>query len=106
MTTSIRPAPASAEPTGALHEVRLTRMQQHLWFAAQSGHPSGYLVPMQWQLTGELDVAALAGALRVVVARHEVLRTGVRQRGDGLVGVVWPVGRCALEVRELNAAEL
>ncbi|GLY53409.1 non-ribosomal peptide synthetase [Lentzea sp. NBRC 102530] len=50
--------------------------QQRLWFFHEF-EPEGveYNAPLVLRLTGALDVAALRGALDLVVARHESLRT-------------------------------
>jgi amino acid adenylation domain-containing protein len=61
------PAPLSAE-------------QRRLWYLAQlaPGYPI-YTIPLGLRLHGPLDVDALLGALRALVARHEPLRTAFRE---------------------------
>ncbi|MFE3630977.1 amino acid adenylation domain-containing protein [Streptomyces goshikiensis] len=57
--------------------------QARLWFADQIGKRGlEFIYPYALRIKGPLDVGALAGALDVVVARHEVLRTTFTSR-DG-----------------------
>jgi amino acid adenylation domain-containing protein len=60
--------------------------QARLWFLdrLEPGR-SDYNVAIGWRISGELDVAALRGALQHVVDRHEVLRTTF----DAIDGEPW-----------------
>jgi amino acid adenylation domain-containing protein/non-ribosomal peptide synthase protein (TIGR01720 family) len=75
-----RDAPAIAVPliTAVPRGVPLPTSfgQERLWILDQlePGDPT-YVVPLTFRLAGPLDVAALEGALREIVRRHEVLRT-------------------------------
>ncbi|HVR97232.1 MAG TPA: amino acid adenylation domain-containing protein, partial [Thermoanaerobaculia bacterium] len=70
-------APRSQDPP-------LSFAQERLWFLDRidPGTPT-YNMPGRVELTGSLDVAALAAALRGLVKRHEVLRTFF-QIADGI----------------------
>ncbi|MFI6321767.1 amino acid adenylation domain-containing protein [Nonomuraea sp. NPDC050556] len=81
--------------------VELSPAQARLWFLSQLD-PSGsaYNVGMTLRLTGPLDVAALAGAVRDVALRHDVLRSvfledGVRLVDPAPVALVCPVDLAA-----------
>nr|WKF59528.1 Linear gramicidin synthase subunit D [Paraburkholderia busanensis] len=68
-----------------------TPLQQGLIFHAQLRQGSGtYVNQLRLTLSGALDAARLADAWRATVARHDVLRTAFRYRGDGeLLQVVY-----------------
>ncbi|MGV7211563.1 amino acid adenylation domain-containing protein, partial [Oxalobacteraceae bacterium A2-2] len=56
----------------------LSFAQQRLWFVDQlAGGSAAYNVPRAFRLHGELDAAALRSSLDAIVARHEVLRSGI-----------------------------
>jgi amino acid adenylation domain-containing protein len=65
--------------------------QARLWFIEElePGHPT-YNIPYGLRLRGALDVAALESAVRLVVGRHETLRTTFELEGSAVVQVVHP----------------
>ncbi|HEX4497401.1 MAG TPA: amino acid adenylation domain-containing protein, partial [Thermoanaerobaculia bacterium] len=67
--------------------------QQRLWFLdrLEPGSPL-YNLPAAFEVTGRLDVAVLAAALREIVRRHEALRTRFAMGPAGPVQVVHPTG--------------
>ncbi|MBF6169461.1 amino acid adenylation domain-containing protein, partial [Streptomyces gardneri] len=59
--------------------------QERLWLLSRLAPGSAaYNESVRYLLRGPLEVAALAAALRLVVQRHEVLRSGLVLRDDGL----------------------
>ncbi len=63
----------------------LTHAQMRVWLVQQLRPESTELnVSTAFELEGNLDVAALASALRAIGARHEMLRTGIHAK-DGIV---------------------
>ncbi|WP_169946190.1 condensation domain-containing protein [Microbispora sp. H11081] len=72
--------------------------QERLWFLSRfDPEDASYNTPWCMRLRGPLDAGALAAAFTRVVARHEVLRTRFRLRGDAPVQVVLPPGPVPLE---------
>ncbi len=73
-----------AEPVKREGGLPLSFAQERLWFLEQlQPGTSAYNIPMLVRLRGSLSAAALAGALREVVRRHQVLRvTFGEQEGE------------------------
>ena len=65
-------------------QVPLSFSQERLWFIDQLEGSVQYHAPVVLRLKGTLDTTALGSALRLIVDRHEVLRTVYRQQ-DGQV---------------------
>ena len=61
--------------------IPLSYSQERLWFIDQLEGSVQYHMPAAFQLTGTLNTATLANALRTIVNRHEVLRTVFLQEG-------------------------
>ncbi|HZS23170.1 MAG TPA: amino acid adenylation domain-containing protein, partial [Pseudonocardiaceae bacterium] len=97
---SALPAIPVAERVG---ELPLSFAQQRLWFLDQfTSDASGYVTPFAVRLRGELDLDALAEALRLVVARHESLRTTFETVQGRGVQVVHPAAAVPLPVWDLS----
>src|SRR5262245_59536655 len=75
--------PARVTPRGMSGEFPLSFAQEQIWFLDQveRGNPA-YNIGALVRFHGAMDVVALEQALRALVGRHDILRTGVRAR-DG-----------------------
>jgi amino acid adenylation domain-containing protein len=75
--------------------------QERLWFLAQmEGGSEAYHVPMNLQLKGELDRAALGRALDRIVERHEALRTVFEMREGEAVQRILPAEASRFQLLE------
>ncbi|MFI5678693.1 amino acid adenylation domain-containing protein [Streptomyces cellulosae] len=105
-----RPVPPlpQAEDRGA-EPVPLSFGQRRFWFLHKlAGPDSTYNVPLVLRWDGELDQEALRAALGDLTARHETLRTLIRQRDGRAVQHILPVtaARPALTVEPVAADQL
>jgi amino acid adenylation domain-containing protein len=77
--------------------------QERVWLACQvESGVALYNEPTVVFLPAELGAAQLERALAAVVARHEVMRTSLELRDDGLVQVVHPAVPVSLPVTDLS----
>ncbi|MEU6309441.1 amino acid adenylation domain-containing protein [Streptomyces sp. NPDC047014] len=79
-------------------------VQQRMWVEEHIQGPSSrYSIPSAIEIEGPLDVAALAGAVRALVQRHEVFRTTIRAVDGVPQQVVAPDADVALHTVDLSA---
>jgi amino acid adenylation domain-containing protein len=85
----------------------LSSVQARLWFLAQlEPDSSAYHIPLLLRLPAELDQPALAGAVRDLADRHEVLRSVIVERDGGRYAQPLPTGAVSLAVVETTEPEL
>jgi natural product biosynthesis luciferase-like monooxygenase protein len=88
----------------AARNYALSYPQQRLWFLDQLEPASAvYVVPLIYQVSGPLDVAALEHALTEVVRRHQTLRTVFRPVAGVPRQFIRPAAAVSLPVSDLSA---
>jgi amino acid adenylation domain-containing protein len=75
--------------------------QEWAWRAQGGPVSARYNISLALRLRGPLDPAALRRSLDEIVRRHEVLRTGLRPDGGGLLQEVYPAAELPLPVVDL-----
>lgn len=92
-------------PVAEVSVFPVSSAQRQLWLAHQVNAASALeSVRLGLRLRGDLDVAALGGAIDHLVARHEVLRTVYRTQDGQPIQVVLPAVRIGLPVRRAETA--
>ncbi|MBE0377186.1 non-ribosomal peptide synthetase [Pseudoalteromonas prydzensis] len=77
--------------------------QQRLWFIDKMQNGSTiYNVPVALKVEGSLDVIATEQALKLIVERHEILRTTYKETDDGVVQVINSDIVCPFAIIDLN----
>ncbi|WP_083296527.1 non-ribosomal peptide synthetase [Duganella sp. HH101] len=90
-------------PVARSEDMPLSFAQQRLWFLDRLEPGSAfYNIPAAVRLSGQLDVAALHGALNEIVRRHEALRTCFGSANDAPLQVIAPVLELALSIDDLS----
>ncbi|MFG1839269.1 condensation domain-containing protein [Micromonospora sp. NPDC049175] len=91
--------PASGPQTDRPECGPLSFAQERLWLIdAAAPDAATYLVPVLLRWQGPVDLAVLGAALTAVTARHDILRTGYRLRGDEPEQFVGPAADVAVRV--------
>lgn len=101
--------PRDEAPIFTLHGLTrapLSTAQMRLWLVDKlSAAGVAYNVPASIRMTGALDVAALEGALRQVIVRHQSLRTRLVESSAGPQQIIDPAGEFSLKFVDLSAAQ-
>ena len=81
--------------------------QQRLWWLQQTlPEPATYNVPAVFRLHGAVDADRLRAALQALLTRHEVLRTALVNRAEGLQQEVVGEDRVALDWRTVDLRDV
>lgn len=71
--------------------IPLSFAQERLWFIDKLQGGTGYLMPWQIRIKGDLDIVAIEQAFKEIITRHEVLRTVIKEHnGTGYQSVLSP----------------
>lgn len=81
-----------------LKHIPLSFSQERLWVTDQMEGSVHYHIPVILRLRGALDIPALTAAIRLIVTRHEVLRTVIRDEQGVLYQEVLDVKDWQMEV--------
>ena len=85
----------------------LSYAQERQWFLWQlEPHSAAYHIPSALRLKGRLDLAALQRSFDSLLARHESLRTHIRQDHDGAVQVIEPPMSLPITQADADEAQL
>jgi acyl carrier protein len=83
----------------------LSYAQDRLWVLSQLAPDAAYNLPFVFHLRGPLDVKAFEQALRLLIRRHELLRTGFINLNGSPQQVVQATGDFSLSVTDLRQTE-
>jgi len=77
--------------------------QRRIWALQRSGAGAAYTISCAYRIQGPLDVLALRRALRELLQRHEILRTGFMERAGELIGSLHPATDrlCVVDTRAM-----
>ncbi len=94
-------------PVGRDQPLPLSYAQERQWFLWQlEPQSAAYHVPSALRLKGQLDIAALQRSFDTLLARHESLRTCVRQTHDGAVQVIDPLVSVQIALGDVEETQL
>ncbi|AVE03295.1 non-ribosomal peptide synthetase [Pseudomonas palleroniana] len=94
-------------PAGREQPLPLSYAQERQWFLWQlEPHSAAYHIPSALRLHGQLDHAALQRSFDTLLARHESLRTHIRQEPAGAVQVIEPVARLPIIQVDIDETQL
>ncbi|MCK3851422.1 amino acid adenylation domain-containing protein, partial [Pseudomonas sp. W2Jun17] len=94
-------------PAGREQPLPLSYAQERQWFLWQlEPQSAAYHIPSALRLKGQLDLGALQHSFDSLLARHESLRTHIRQDHDGAVQVIEPQVALPITQTDVDEAQL
>ncbi|WP_426123573.1 amino acid adenylation domain-containing protein [Pseudomonas sp. PSPC2-3] len=109
LTTADPAAPKAPAllPAGRDQPLPLSYAQERQWFLWQlEPHSAAYHIPSALRLKGQLDRAALQRSFDALLARHESLRTSLRQELERTVQVIEPQVSLPIACADVDEAAL
>jgi len=104
---SLAPSAPPLLPVGREHALPLSYAQERQWFLWQlEPHSAAYHIPSALRLKGQLDLGALQRSFDALLARHESLRTCLRQEHERAVQVIAPSASLQIAHADVDEAEL
>ncbi|MCS4251614.1 non-ribosomal peptide synthase/polyketide synthase [Pseudomonas sp. BIGb0164] len=101
---TLTPQAPALLPVGREQSLPLSYAQERQWFLWQlEPHSAAYHIPSALRLKGTLDLPALQRSFDTLLARHESLRTRIRQEHAGAVQVIEP--QMSLPMTVVDAGE-
>ncbi|HCT07759.1 MAG TPA: non-ribosomal peptide synthetase, partial [Pseudomonas sp.] len=101
---TLTPQAPALLPVGREQSLPLSYAQERQWFLWQlEPHSAAYHIPSALRLKGILDLPALQRSFDTLLARHESLRTRIRQEHAGAVQVIEP--QMSLPMTVVDAGE-
>ncbi|MGY4641860.1 non-ribosomal peptide synthase/polyketide synthase [Pseudomonas sp. TE24901] len=101
---TLTPQAPALLPVGREQLLPLSYAQERQWFLWQlEPHSAAYHIPSALRLKGTLDLPALQRSFDTLLARHESLRTRIRQEHAGAVQVIEP--QMSLPMTVVDAGE-
>ncbi|MCF5665397.1 amino acid adenylation domain-containing protein [Pseudomonas marginalis] len=109
LTTQAPGAPTAPAllPVGRDQQLPLSYAQERQWFLWQlEPQSAAYHIPSALRLKGQLDLGALQRSFDTLLARHESLRTHLRQERDRTVQIISPQVSLPIAHAEVQEAQL
>ncbi|MBD8767905.1 amino acid adenylation domain-containing protein, partial [Pseudomonas fluorescens] len=104
---SLAPSAPPLLPVGREQALPLSYAQERQWFLWQlEPHSAAYHIPSALRLKGQLDLGALQRSFDALLARHESLRTCLRQEHERAVQVIAPSASLQIAHADVDEAEL
>ena len=87
------------------HYLPMSFAQQGMWLLQQIlPDPAAYNQPVAWRLSGKVDGDRIKQCLRIMMDRHEVLRTALSSHGGNLIQVVLSCDEMQVPWQEIDVS--